>query len=348
VTELGLFVDLRRWPGSARTAAEHAARTLDLLAGAEAAGCASVWFTEHHGFADGYLPQPLVLAAAVATRTSRVRLGTAVLLAPLAHPRQLAEQAALVDVISAGRLELGLGAGYAPGEYAAFGVDMARRFDRTDEVAAEVGRLLASGEVTPGPVQRPLPLWLGYQGPKGAARAGRAGLGLLSLDPSLLAPYQRGLADAGHDPATARMAGLVDIVVADDPDAAAARLLPHWLHQQNTYRSIMRRPDGSPPPPLDEAEARRRFAATGRLGGLRVLDVAGAVAELRIRLDGLPARHAFTWLSVADMPGCLVERHVELWCGPVRAAVEPVLGDTVAGGGSPPAPDAEAPRPRRA
>jgi alkanesulfonate monooxygenase SsuD/methylene tetrahydromethanopterin reductase-like flavin-dependent oxidoreductase (luciferase family) len=321
VTALGLFVDLRRLPASGRSAADHTARVLDLLTGAEALGCESAWFTEHHGFTDGYLPQPLLLAAAVAARTSRLRLGTAVVLAPLRHPRQLAEEAALVDVISAGRLELGLGAGYAPGEYAAFGVDMARRFDQTDAVAREVERLLRSGEVTPGPVQQPLPLWLGYQGPKGAARAGRAGLGLLSLDAALLAHYQRGLTEAGHDPAGTRMAGLVDIIVADDPPAAAARLLPHWLHQQNTYRALMRRPDGSPLPPLDEDQARRRFAATGRLGALAVLDVAGAVAELRTRLGGLPARHAFAWLSPADMPDDLVERHVELWCGPVREAL---------------------------
>jgi alkanesulfonate monooxygenase SsuD/methylene tetrahydromethanopterin reductase-like flavin-dependent oxidoreductase (luciferase family) len=322
MTRLGLFVDLRRVAGGSLSPSAHVGRVIELLVGAEAAGCGSAWFTEHHAFEDGYLPQPLIMAAAVASRTRTMRLGTAVTLAPLRSSRHLAEEAALVDLISDGRVELGLGAGYAQGEYDAFGVDMRGRFDATDAVAVEVSRLLASGEVTPGPVQAPLPLWLGYQGPKGAGRAGRAGLGLLSLDPTLLEPYQAGLVAGGFDPATARMGGLVEIIVADDPPSAATRLLPHWLHQQNTYRALRRQPDGSRVPPLQLDAAADRLAATGRLGSLQVLDVDAAIAELRGRLVGVPARHAYAWLSLGDMPHDLVERHVELWCGPVREAID--------------------------
>jgi alkanesulfonate monooxygenase SsuD/methylene tetrahydromethanopterin reductase-like flavin-dependent oxidoreductase (luciferase family) len=312
---IGLFVDLRRLPDSARTAAEHTAWTIDLLAHAESLGCDAAWFTEHHGFPDGYLPQPLVLAAAVAARTSTMRLGTGIALGPLRHPRHLAEEAALVDVISNGRVEIGIGAGYSPQEFEWFGADLSKRFTTTDAAAIEVRRLLASGEVTPGPVQTEVPIWLGYQGPQGAGRAGRAGVGLLSLDPALLEPYRAGLAEAGSDPDAARMGGLIEIVVADDPQQAAARILPHWLHQQNTYRAL--RGGG----PLDADKARSSLERTGRLGGLRVLDVDGAVAALGEAISAVPARHAYTWLSVGDMPAELVERHVELWCGPVRAAV---------------------------
>ena len=226
-----------------------------------------------------------------------------------------------MDVISDGRFELGLGAGYAANEYAAFGSDISRRFGSTDAAAAEVQRLLASGEVTPGPVQDPLPLWLGYQGPQGARRAGRLGLGLLSLDAALLAPYRESLAEGGHDPSTARMGGLITIVVADDPERTAQRIAPHWVHQQNTYRALQRRRDGSPLRPLEIGDARSMLAETGRLGELQVLDVHGAIATLRERLDAVPARHAYTWLSVGDMPDDIVDRHVELWCGPVRSGV---------------------------
>jgi alkanesulfonate monooxygenase SsuD/methylene tetrahydromethanopterin reductase-like flavin-dependent oxidoreductase (luciferase family) len=315
MTAIGLFVDLRRLPDSARNAAEHTAWTIELLTQAEQIGCDAAWFTEHHGFPDGYLPQPLVLAAAVAARTSRMRLGTGIALGPLRHPRHLAEEAALVDVISGGRVEVGIGAGYSPHEFEWFGADLSKRFTTTDAVAIEVRRLLASGEVTPDPVQDPLPIWLGYQGPQGAGRAGRAGVGLLSLDPALLEPYQAGLAEGGFDPALARMGGLIEIVVADDPAQAAERILPHWLHQQNTYRAL--RSAG----PLDPDKARASLERTGRLGGLRILDVDGAVAALREAIDAVPARHAYTWLSVGDMPPDLVERHVELWCGPVRSRV---------------------------
>ncbi len=318
MTALGLFVDLRRLSTSPRSPASHVSHTLDLLAGAESLGCEAVWFTEHHSFEDGYLPQPLVLAAALAARTKTMRLGTGVLLAALRHPRHIAEEAALVDLISNGRVELGLGAGYAQSEYDEFGVDMARRFDRTDAAAAEVERLLASGEVTPGPVQQPLPLWLGYQGPKGAARAGRAGLGLLSLDRTLVEPYRAGLEERGDDWSRARMGGLVEIIVADDPPRAAERLLPHWVHQQNTYRALRRKPDGSKLSPIDLERARESLAKTGRLGSLAVLDVDTAVADLRTRVEGLPAEHAYAWMSLGDMPDDLTERHLELWCGPVR------------------------------
>ena len=325
MTALGVFVDARRLESSDRSPASHLSRTLELLSGAENLGCEAVWFTEHHGFTDGYLPQPLVLAAALAARTTRVRLGTAVLLAALRHPRHIAEEAALVDLISGGRLELGLGAGYAQSEYDAFGVDMARRFDRTDATALEIRRLLDSGEVTPGPVQQPFPLWLGYQGPKGAARAGRSGMGLLSLDRALVEPYRDGLEAIGLSWSDARMGGLVDIIVADDPPAAIERLLPHWLHQQNTYRALRRQPDGSPVTPLDLDRARSTLAKSGRLGTLQVLDVDSAISELRTRIEGLPAEHVYTWLSLADMPDDLTERHLELWCGPVRQGLAALI-----------------------
>ena len=324
MTALGLFVDLRHLESSGRSPAAHVSRTLELITGAEGLGCEAVWLTEHHGFADGYLSQPLVFGAAVAARTQRMRLGTAVVLAGLRHPRHLAEEAAMLDLVSGGRLELGLGAGYAQSEYDAFGVDMARRFDRTDATALEVRRLLASGEITPGPAQGALPMWLGYQGPKGAARAGRAGMGLLSLDRSLVEPYRAGLAEGGADWSQARMGGLVEIIVADDPPRAAQRLLPHWLHQQNTYRALRRKPDGSPLSPIQLERARDSLAETGRLGSLQVLDVDSAIAELRERVSGLPAEYAYAWLSLADMPDDLTERHLELWCGPVREALESV------------------------
>ena len=243
---------------------------------AERLGAGAAWFTEHHGFPDGYLPQPLVLAAATAARTSRLRVGTAVLLAPLRHPRHIAEEAALVDLVSGGRLELGIGAGYAAGEFEAFGADLGGRFRATEGAATEIARLLAAGEVSPAPVQDPLPLWLGYRGPRGARRAGRLGAGLLSLDRRLLAPYRAGLAEGGHDPdADARM-GKGDPA----PDRAARDLggggrrpgrragarAPARVARASRLRVAergrdARRPGRAPPRPLGRAGAR---AAGGR------------------------------------------------------------------------------------
>ena len=74
--------------------------------------------------------------------------------------------------------------------------------------------------------------------------------------------------------------------------------------------------------PLGIERARESLQQTGRLGGLQVLDVDTAIAELRERISGLPAEYAYAWMSLADMPDDLTERHLELWCGPVRQALE--------------------------
>ena len=233
--KLGLFFDLRNPEPWARPWPDVFARNLDLVERAEQGGLGSVWFTEHHLFSDGYLPQPLTFLAAVAARTRTITIGTAVLLAALRPAPLVAEEAAVVDQISGGRLQLGIGAGYSPREYELYDKDLSKRYGLTDAAVAEIRRLLDDGVVTPPPAQRPFPIWLGYQGPQGARRAGRLGVGLLSLDRRLLEPYREGLVEGGHDPASARTGGMLDIVVADDPEATLHRILPHFLHQANTY-----------------------------------------------------------------------------------------------------------------
>jgi alkanesulfonate monooxygenase SsuD/methylene tetrahydromethanopterin reductase-like flavin-dependent oxidoreductase (luciferase family) len=317
VARIGLFVDLRNPEPWRRSTASHLARTLDVLSNAEQAGADSVWASEHHLFPDGYLTQPLTFLAAVAARTSRLRLGTAVLLAPLRHPRHIAEQAALVDAISGGRLELGLGPGYAAGEYAAYGKDIARRFSNTNATVSEVRRLLTEERLGPAPIQQPLPLWLGYQGPKNAYRAGQLGVGLLTLNRGSLQPYLAGLHDSGLPDSAARMGGSVDIVVNSDPERAWARLRPHYAHQLETYLRAHSSGSGttSPAPVLEG-----RFGQ-GRPGPLSVrlsvLTPEEAVADIAERTTGLPVRHIYTWASIAGMPDDLVDEHIELLFGQV-------------------------------
>jgi alkanesulfonate monooxygenase SsuD/methylene tetrahydromethanopterin reductase-like flavin-dependent oxidoreductase (luciferase family) len=317
--ELGILLDLRNPAPWRRPWPEHYRRTLEWVSAAERWGAGSVWLTEHHFFDDGYLPQPLVMAAAVAARTERVRIGTGVVLPALRHPAHLAEEAALVDGLSGGRLELGLGAGWTRREYAAFGADFDRRFTLTDEAVRHVRERLAT--VTPPPVQRPVPLWLGYQGPQGARRAGRLGVGLLALNHALMEPYRAGLAEGGHDPASARVGGLLDIVVADDPPAATERILPHLAHQATTYRQGKAAAAGRTVPALTADDLRATVRAGGALPGLTVLSPDDAVREIRLRTAGLPARHVYCWASVAGMPDDLVERHLELLFTRVRPAL---------------------------
>ena len=313
--KLGLYFDLRNPAPWARPWPEVYGRALDLVVEAERLGAASVWFSEHHLFTDGYLPQPLTFAAAAAARTSRVRIGTAVLVAALRPAALVAEEAAVIDQLSGGRLELGIGAGYSVPEYELYNADITKRYGLTDAAVAEIRRLLDDGIVTPPAAQNPFPLWLGYQGPQGAKRAGRLGVGLLSLDRSLIDPYREGLVDGGHDPATARTGGMLDIIVADDPEEAFERILPHYAHQLNSYRAAAVAGSGRDAPKEITVEKLRSGAAQkGQIPGLRVLTPTDAVNAIREATHGSPVEHVYLWASVAGMPEDLVERHVELTC----------------------------------
>lgn len=319
--KVGLFFDLRNPSPWARPWPELYARTLDSIADAESIGLDAAWFTEHHLFDDGYQPQPLTFLAAVAARTSRITIGTAVLLAALRPTVLVAEEVAVVDQISGGRLQLGIGAGYSPREYALYGKDLSKRYGLTDAAVAEIRHLLDDGIVTPPAAQNPFPIWLGYQGPKGARRAGRLGVGLLSLDRALLDPYRAGLVEGGHDPAIARTGGMLDIIVADDPEAALARILPHFAHQLNTYRHAAVAGSDAPAPKEIAVEKLAAGASNGAIPGLRVMTPTDAITAIREATDGAPVEHVYLWGSVAAMPDDLADRHVELLCTQVAPAL---------------------------
>src|SRR5262245_48798197 len=125
--EFGVLYDMRNPASSGIGRAELYAETLDHIEAIEELGFDTVWLTEHHSTDGDDLPSVLPMAAAVAARTSRVTIGTAVLLLPLHDPIRIAEDAAVVDVISNGRFRLGLGLGYKVEEFEAFGVDRRQR-----------------------------------------------------------------------------------------------------------------------------------------------------------------------------------------------------------------------------
>src|SRR2546425_10698632 len=132
-------------PDSGRTFTQEYREIIDLVRLAETLGFESARVSEHHGSGDGYMPSLLPTLAAFAAATEHIKLGTGVLLTPFHHPLRLAEDAATVDLISGGRLILGLGMGWREEEFRMFGVPMSERVRRTTE-AVEILRRAWTGE----------------------------------------------------------------------------------------------------------------------------------------------------------------------------------------------------------
>jgi alkanesulfonate monooxygenase SsuD/methylene tetrahydromethanopterin reductase-like flavin-dependent oxidoreductase (luciferase family) len=225
------------------------AETLETIAWTESLGFDGAWIPEHHGADDGYMPAPMVTLAAVAARTSRMKIGTGVALAPLYHPVRFAEEAAVVDILSNGRLELQLAIGYRRRETAAFGVDFTRRGARFDEFLEIVQRLWAGETVTfegkhftvhdaqvrpPAPRGR-IPLYIGGFAEKALARVARHADGYFGNE-EVCGLYADKLRAEGKDPAEARIRiqGLF-VVVARDPQAARDELAPYFHYVNNAY-----------------------------------------------------------------------------------------------------------------
>ena len=121
------------------------AECLEEIAEGERLGYSGVWLSEHHFVDDGYLPSPLVVAAAIAARTSSIRIGTNVLLLPMHHPLRVAEDAAVADLVSGGRFALGVGQGYVQHEFEALGFDRKKRPSLFEEGIEVIRRAWGEG-----------------------------------------------------------------------------------------------------------------------------------------------------------------------------------------------------------
>ena len=154
------------------------AEALEEVVRAEDLGFDSVWMEEHHSVVEHYWPSPLAVLAGFATRTSRMTLGTDIAVAPFHHPVRLAEDVAMLDVMSKGRAVLGVAIGYKPDEFALYGAALQRRGARFEEQLAIIRGLwtqeslsfkgahyTVEGRLEPKPVQKPHPpIWIGGWG----------------------------------------------------------------------------------------------------------------------------------------------------------------------------------------
>ena len=137
---IGVVYDFRNPPDSGIETPRLYAEILDQVAWLDGLGLDLVWFTEHHFVDDGYLPSWTPVAGAMAARTKRVRFSSDICLLPFNHPIRLAEDLAVLDNLSGGRVELGVGMGYAPHEFRGFGIPIPQRLSRTEEGIAVLRR----------------------------------------------------------------------------------------------------------------------------------------------------------------------------------------------------------------
>ncbi len=244
----GLWYDFRNPEPWRREPAELYARTFEHIRYAERLGYEHAWTSEHHFIEDGYSPSLLPICATIAGQTTRIRIGTNVLLLPLHDPVRIAEDAATVDVISGGRMDLGVAVGYKHEEFTGFGIPRSERGRRMDEAVEVLRRSWAPQpfsfegryyryadiNVTPKPAQDPMPLWIGGFSEPAVRRAARKGDGLLAAGnviPVFMDEWEK--QDRQETPQIAL--SLPWGLVAEDPDKAWAEIAPHILYQRQHY-----------------------------------------------------------------------------------------------------------------
>ncbi len=242
-----------------------------IMQAAEELGFDSVCPAEHHFTEYGFCASPALSLAAIARTTQRIRLCTGVVVLPFNHPLRVAEDYAMLDCLSGGRVELGVGRGYQPVEFQGYGIDQTQStaiFDEsleiirrawTDERLTFHGRYFNFEDVLvrPRPVQQPHPpIWMAALSPSTFEKAGRLGCNLLcspifggSLEASreMLDGYREGLVRAGHDPATREIGALCMVYAGETQEQARAEFAEPVIWYFRTFGKYVAPKLGQPP-----------------------------------------------------------------------------------------------------
>jgi alkanesulfonate monooxygenase SsuD/methylene tetrahydromethanopterin reductase-like flavin-dependent oxidoreductase (luciferase family) len=220
-----IFSVMDHYPARPRTVRDDYAQLFTMSAAAEQLGYDTVFVAEHHFHEYGVVPNPAVMLAALAQRTTRIRLGPAIATLSYHNPLMVAESYAMVDILSGGRLVLGTGSGYLKHEFAGFGIAPEEKRQRFDETLMLVRRLLAGERVTyegkyhrledvalnVQPIQRPTPpIYVAALAREASYHIGRQGNRLMAIPYAtagtfaevgeLQAAYRRGRDEGGHAP----------------------------------------------------------------------------------------------------------------------------------------------------
>lgn len=244
---LSLRFDFRNPAFAGTSMADRFAAALDMAEWADGLGIgASIAVSEHHGSADGYLPSPVVMLAALAARTRNVRLSVAALIAPFHDPLRIAEDFCVLDHLSRGRVDMIVAGGYAPSEFAMFDVPIKERPKRVTEAVTTLKAAFA-GEpfeyrgrtvhITPAPFRPGGPrVILGGASEPAARRAARIADGFVPSAPNVWEFYRDEMQKLGKPDPGPGMPGSGEVTaLAQDRDAGWAEMGPYFLHETNAY-----------------------------------------------------------------------------------------------------------------
>ncbi|HZD10142.1 MAG TPA: LLM class flavin-dependent oxidoreductase [Candidatus Binatia bacterium] len=305
----------------------------------EELGFDSVWLEEHHGVKNHYWPSPLVALAGAATQTERILLGTDIIVMPFYHPVRVAEDAAMLDVMSAGRFILGAAIGYKPDEFALYQTPLAMRGARFEEAVQLIKQLWTQEEVhfsgkyyhveglkiEPRPLDNAHPpLWLGGWGELSLARAARQGDAWVpgptaSLEKLLSAQdtYRHNLVALGIDPQTVPSPLTREVVIAASDEEAREMARKHLLiNYRDEYgggkwkHPLIGAEDTAPVDEFD-AIARQRFL----VGAPQTV-----VEKLQLFVDAFGVDHLICRLYFPGMPHDFIMEELRLLAREVMPA----------------------------
>jgi len=312
MTRISLQFDMRV-PDLGTPPAEIYGAALEMSEYADQNGFDLAWTMEHHAAPDGYLPAPLTMAAAIAARTRRIRLYAGIVILPLHDPVRVAEEIAVVDLISNGRLEVAFGAGYVPREFQMFRRDIHGRAKAIEQGVPIIQRALAGERfeedgreifVRPLPVQDPVPLYLGGGVPAVARRAARLGVGLNPMHPGIVPEYLEECERLGREPGPVLLSSS-QIHVTEDPERTWSELEPHVLQYVRSYAEMTGDSEsGSPYAGMDSLDKVKESGIVAVLTPDEAVDVCnesasmGAGPALHPLLGGMSPKLGFESLEL--------------------------------------------------
>jgi alkanesulfonate monooxygenase SsuD/methylene tetrahydromethanopterin reductase-like flavin-dependent oxidoreductase (luciferase family) len=246
----GIRFDLRNPEFAGTDMSERYRAAIEMSEWADRLGFMMVVLSEHHGSADGYLPKAMPLASAIAARTKNIRIRIGSIIAPFYDPLHLAEEAAVVDRISDGRLDLVIANGYVPSEFDMFGVPMSERAARTTDMITTLKQAW-TGEpfefrgrtvtVTPTPQQSwEQMLILGGGVQAAAKRAAKHELAFMPTDEGAWEFYREEVQALGRPDPGPYMGGDVSFFhLAEDVEVGWKEIAPYAMHEMNAYGAWM-------------------------------------------------------------------------------------------------------------